>query len=286
MGLFLGIAVGLLLGLTGAGGSILAVPLLMAVLGWPLNQAAPVALLAVASAAALGSYYAWRRSIVRYRAAMLIAAVGAFTAPWGLELAGRLPGHQLVLLFAAVLVVVALRLLLGLRLAPEESAVVRATVAGDGSKAQGPVCRLNGRGRIAWTRPCALVMSAIGAVTGFLGGLLGVGGGFVIVPGLRLATELSMQSAVATSLLAIALNSAGTVVTAAVRGHDIPWTLAVPFALGSLAGMLAGQRLAPHIAGARLQQGFAALMLLVAGLMAGQALQQGGINVVPSAVRS
>ena len=71
MSVLLGIAVGLILGLTGAGGSVLAVPLLMAGLGWSLPQAVPVALLAVAAAAALGAWLAWRQSYLRYRAALL-----------------------------------------------------------------------------------------------------------------------------------------------------------------------------------------------------------------------
>lgn len=273
MSLILGMLAGLVLGLTGAGGSIFAVPLLMLGLGWSLTQAAPVALLAVAGAAALGSYMAWRHNYVRYRAAILMALAGALTAPLGLHLAGRLPHATLALLFAAVLVIVALRMLVMARIAPAEAAMVRATVAGDGRSAGGPLCRLDpSSGRIRWTRPCVLLVSAIGAATGFLSGLLGVGGGFVIVPALRVATELSMQSAIATSLLAIALTSSGTVLGAALMGHDIPFMVAVPFLVGSLLGMGGGRRLAPHIAGPRLQQGFAGLMLLVAAGMSAQAI--------------
>lgn len=273
MSLALGVLTGLVLGLTGAGGSIFAVPLLMLGLGWPLTQAAPVALLAVAGAAAMGSYFAWRRNYVRYRAAALMAAVGALTAPAGLNAAVAMPHAMLALVFAGVLCIVALRMFLMARQAPGDAALVRATVAGDGARAGGPICRLDRvTGRIRWTRPCALVVSAIGALTGFLSGLLGVGGGFVIVPGLRASTELSMQSAIATSLLAIALTSSGTVLTAALLGRDVPWRVAIPFLAGSLLGMAGGRWLAPRIAGPRLQQGFATLMVLVAAGMAVQGL--------------
>ncbi|HSW13116.1 MAG TPA: sulfite exporter TauE/SafE family protein [Solimonas sp.] len=273
MSLVLGILIGLVLGLTGAGGSILAVPLLMAGLGWSLTQAAPVALLAVAGAAALGSYFAWHRNYVRYRAAALIAMAGVLTAPLGLWLATLLPPDTLALAFAAALSGVALRMLLAARLAPAEAAMVRATVAGDGSRASGPICRLDPQsGRIHWTRPCAVAMSLIGGVTGFLSGLLGVGGGFVIVPSLRAVTELSMQSAIATSLLAIALTSSGTVLGASLMGRGIPWMIAVPFLAGSLLGMGGGRWLAPRIAGPRLQQGFALLMLIVAAGMVAKGL--------------
>lgn len=265
MSLLLGIVVGLVLGLTGAGGSILAVPLLMAALGWPMAQAVPVALLAVAASAALGSYLAWRKSYVRYRAAILMAFAGVVTAQFGLRLADILPQRWLLLAFAAVLVVVALRMFARAMSSPEESAVVRAAVAGDGSRAHGPLCRLHPRtGRIVWTRVSAAVIAMIGAITGFLSGLLGVGGGFVIVPALRAATELSMHSAVATSLMAIALTSIGTFAGALMQGRAMPWMIALPFVGGALLGMLAGHAIAPRVAGPRLQQGFAGLMLVVA----------------------
>jgi uncharacterized membrane protein YfcA len=272
MGLVLGIVVGLVLGLTGAGGSIIAVPLLMAALGWPLTQAAPIALLAVAAAATLGSYLAWRKSYVRYRAATLMAAVGVVTAQFGLRAADALPPPLLAGIFALVLAAVALRMLLQARRKPEEASVVRASVAGDGNQAHGPICKLNpSTGRIVWTRVSALVIAAIGAITGFLSGLLGVGGGFVIVPSLRAVTELSMHSAVATSLMAIALTSLGTVAGALAQGRTLPLMVALPFVAGALFGMLGGHALAPRIAGPRLQQGFAVLMIVVAAGMAAHA---------------
>lgn len=264
MSILLGIAVGLVLGLTGAGGSILAVPLLVFGLGWTLPQAAPVALLAVAAAAAYGTYVAWRKSYVRYRAAILMGAAGWITAPVGLWLASMLPQPLLMGLFAAVMVVVALRMLVQARRHPEEAAIVRATVHGDGEPADGPICRLQPSGRIRWTFPCGAVLAAIGAGSGLLTGLLGVGGGFVIVPALRAATALSMHSAVATSLMVIALASSGAAASAGFQGQAIPWLIAAPFVAGSLAGMAGGRFLAPRIAGAWLQQGFAALVLVVA----------------------
>jgi len=269
MSLFLGVLTGLVLGLTGAGGSIFAVPLLMAGLGWTLTQAVPVALLAVAASAALGTYIAWHKSYVRYKTAGLMAGAGMLTSPLGLKASTALPQTALSILFALVLVAVAIRMFLRASRVPEEAAVVRAAVAGDGSHAHGPICRLNANtGRIIWTRPCALMISAIGLVTGFLSGLLGVGGGFVIVPSLRAFTELSMHSAVATSLMAIALTSLGTVAGAVLLGRDLPWLIAVPFVIGALLGMTGGRWLAPYIAGARLQEVFAILMLLVAAGMA------------------
>ena len=271
----LGVVVGLVLGLTGAGGSILAVPLLMAGLGWGLRQAAPVALLAVCAAATFGTVTAWDATYIRYRAAILMALVGFIAAPFGLRVAAVLPVATLTLLFAGVIVIVAVRMLVQARRAPAEAGVVRATVAGDALPATGKLLRLDRHGRIAWNATAIAAISGIGAVTGFTSALLGVGGGFIIVPSLRAVSPLSMHSAVATSLMAIALTSAGTVAIAALQGATIPWMQAAPFGAGALAGMLAGRQLAPRVAGAHLQQAFATLMLLVAAGMALGAARQG-----------
>jgi uncharacterized membrane protein YfcA len=272
MTLVLGIAVGLVLGLTGAGGSILAVPLLMVGLGWTLPQAAPVALLAVCAATTFGTVAAWDATHVRYRAAMLMALGAVLTAPLGLLAARSWPLPLLSALFAGVLVLVALRMLVQARRAPAEAAVVRASVAGDALPSGGALIGVNARGRIVWNGLAAGTVAAIGAATGFLAGLLGVGGGFVIVPALRGASGLSMHSVVATSLMAIALISGVTVAGALLQGVAMPWLQAVPFVLGALAGMLAGRKLAPRIAGPRLQQAFAGLMLLVAAGMGAHVL--------------
>lgn len=260
----LGVAVGLVLGLTGAGGSILAVPLLMWGLHWTLPQAAPIALLAVFGAAAFGTLAAWDAAFVRYRAALLMGAASLLTAPLGLAAARALPLRVLLPLFGALMLLVALRLWLQAQRRPEEARVVRATVAGEGPPARGHLCELNARGRIVWTPRAAAAIAAIGALTGFVSGLFGVGGGFVIVPALRALTPLSMHSAVATSLMAIALIAAGTFLIAQVGGVPTDWAAAAPFAAGALAGMLGGRGLARRLAGPALQRGFALLMTVVA----------------------
>ena len=254
----LGLIVGLVLGLTGAGGSIFAVPLLMWGLGWSLPQAVPVALIAVCIAAGFGTVVAWDTRMVRYRAALLMAAVSWLFAPLGLRVAGQLPAMWLTLAFAGVLVIVGFRMLRQAAANPRDAQIVRADVN------RHLVCRDAATGRFEWTAAAFAVISAIGAGAGFLAGLLGVGGGFVIVPALRASTDLGMHSAIATSLMAIALISAGTVTAAALQGHVMPWRIALPPVGGALVGMLAGRRLAQHIAGPRLQQAFALAMLAVA----------------------
>ena len=271
--LVLGLIVGAVLGLTGAGGSILAVPLLMFGLGWTLPQAAPVALLAVCAAATFGTVVAWDVTHVRYRAALLMGLVAVVTAPLGIKAAGVLPLPLLTGLFAVVLVLVATRMLRQALQAPGEAAIVRATVAGDGGSAGGDWIHVNPQGRIVWGPRTAATVGAIGGMTGFIAGLLGVGGGFVIVPALRAGSGLSMHSCIATSLMAIALISAVAVAGAALQGVAIDWRAALPFVFGALAGMLGGRRLAPRIAGPRLQQGFAVVMLVVAVGLAVHALR-------------
>lgn len=261
--LLLGVIAGAVLGLTGAGGSIVAVPLLMAGLGWTLPQAAPVALLAVCAAATFGTVVAWDVTYIRYRAAIVMALAGWITAPLGLWSATLLPVDGLTALFALVLVVVSVRLLRQAVRDPAAARIVRATVSGDGGGHGGRWIQLDAQGRIRWDASASAAMAAIGAGTGFLAGLLGVGGGFVIVPALRRASALSMHSAIATSLMVIALTSAGAVGAAVLQGQLLPWEVALPFLAGALLGMWLGRGLAPRIAGPRLQQAFAGMMLAV-----------------------
>lgn len=273
MSILLGIIVGLVLGLTGAGGSILSVPLLMAGLGWPITQAATVSLLAVSMAASLGTVLAWRHSYVRYRAAMLMALAGIITAPAGIHLADSLPPAMLTAAFALLLSIVAVRMFLQAIDSGQDARIVRAAVAGEGAPAQGSICRVNpATGRLIWRWPVFATLGLIGAVTGFLSGLLGVGGGFLIVPALRATTPLSMHSAVATSLMAISLTSLGTVASGLVQGRTLPLVVALPFVLGALIGMAMGRLAAPHIAGPKLQQAFAVVACIVALVMGIHAL--------------
>ena len=106
----LGLFVGLVLALTGAGGAIIAVPLLVFGLHLGMAQAGPVGLLAVALAATLGAALGWREGLLRYKAAALMAGAGLLTSPPGLWLAQRIPNAPLTVLFALVLGAVAWRM--------------------------------------------------------------------------------------------------------------------------------------------------------------------------------
>ena len=110
----------------------------------------------------------------------------------------------------------------------------------------------------------------LGIVAGILAGLLGVGGGFVIVPALTRYTDLDVRSIQVTSLAVIALVSVSGVSAAALHGA-VPWLVALPFAGGAAAALLVGRLLASRIDGKRLQQAFAWFTVGVALLMLARA---------------
>ncbi len=257
--LALGSVVGIVLALTGAGGSIIAVPLLMFGMGWTLTQASPVALLAVACSAAIGSVLGLRAKKVRYRAAAVMAAVGIVMTPVGLYCAHRAPLLPLTLAFSVLLAGIAWRMFAQAR---------RQLPSLDADGASAAPCLVDPQtGRFRWTGRCGRALSLAGLGTGFLSGLFGVGGGFLIVPTLRRVTDLPMSAIVATSMMVITLVSTAAVIAAAAAGH-LPGVVALPFAAGAVIGMLCGRLFAARIAGPVLQQGFAVLTAAVAVTLA------------------
>lgn len=257
--LALGILIGLSMGLTGAGGGILAVPALTMSLGLSLPQAAPIALSAVALAAAVGAVHGLRHGTVRYRAALLMAALGALTAPLGSLLAHRLPAWTLSLMFAAVMLLVAWRMFRQAR-SPSLSTT-------DDTLPAKP-CQLSlSSGRFIWNRSTALTLSGIGAASGLLTGLLGVGGGFFIVPAMSHFSNAGMHSIIATSLMVIALISTASVMASASVGSLIFPAAAWWFTAAVVVGLIVGRQLTPFIPARVLQRGFAAVCALVAAAM-------------------
>lgn len=254
----LGLLIGAVLGLTGAGGGIFAVPALVFGLGMDLQSAAPVALLAVGMAAGVGAVQGLRQGIVRYKAAVVLAAAGALTAPLGIHLAHRLPAQWLNSLFVAVMLVAAYRMYQSSR--------------SDGTDAQAAlmrtkVCKVSqDTGRLVWNLRTAATLAAVGVFAGLFTGMLGVGGGFIIVPALAYFSELRMHSIVSTSLLVIALLSGVTISVAWSQGMAASGPGGV-FALAAVAGMLAGRRLAPRLSSCVMQRLFAVACVCVAAMM-------------------
>ena len=248
----LGLIVGVILALTGAGGGILAVPLLVFGAGLGVAEAGPIGLLAVGMAAALGAALGLKAGVVRYKASMLIAGTGMLASPLGVWLAHSMDHRWLTGIFGIVLLFVAFKTFVQAR---------DRRVGDDSAAAKAPPCvRSPATGRFIWTMPCARALGLSGAFTGALSGLLGVGGGFVIVPALTRFTDLEMKSVVATSLAVIAFISVAGVAASALAGK-VEWVVALPFSAGALAGMAGGRLIAARLAGAHLQRSFA----LVAG---------------------
>ncbi len=255
--LILGVFVGIILGLTGAGGGILAVPALVNGMGWSVQAAAPVALIAVASGAALGAFDGLRKKLVRYKAAMVMVLCGIPFTKVGLAVAQRLPQMLLLVLFAGLTLFVVWRL-------------VRQTIRKNGRRDDDDhaVARINPEtGRFSWTWRTASLFAGFGALTGFMTGLLGVGGGFVIVPAMRRYTDASMHGIVATSLLVIALVSSGGIVVAVSNGAPLPSPTTALFAVATALGMLIGRKLSPRFSETTIQRGFAFVLLCSAASM-------------------
>jgi uncharacterized membrane protein YfcA len=249
--LLLGLLVGTILGLTGAGGGILAVPALVFSQGWTVPEATPIALLAVTGSALVGAIEGYFRHLVRLRAAALMALTGTLAAPLGMLAAHALPERVLLVLFALALLLVAARLF-------SQREVERLHV---------PCQTHSVTGRIIWNRSSFMVLALIGAVTGFLTGLLGVGGGFVMVPALRRASHISLHGIVATSLSVIALVGAGGVLSALWHGQNLDPVIALPFMGAAAVGMLGGRQLVRLLRPEQVKHGFALLVMVVAASM-------------------
>lgn len=260
LAIVLGAVIGGVLAMTGAGGGILAVPVLVFGLGLSMTQAAPVGLLAVALAASVGAVLGLKQGVVRYKAAAFISSIGIVAAPLGLHLAQRIPNKPLALVFSVVLVYASVRML--------RNASREIRNGGAAPRREVLPCVLNpAKGRLRWTLPCARVLALTGFTSGLLSGLLGVGGGFVIIPALTRYTNLEMKSIVATSLAVIALVSIGGVTAAAISGV-MYWQVAIPFSAGAVLGLFAGRQLAHKLAVPRLQQAFS-IVGIVAAIMLG-----------------
>ncbi|MGY3175708.1 putative membrane protein YfcA [Pseudomonas sp. TE12234] len=255
-----GIAIGIILGLTGAGGGILAVPALVIGLGWSMTESAPVALFAVSAAAAVGAIDGLKKGLVRYRAALLMACLGAEFSRLGVHFAHLLPDTVLISLFSMVMVIVAIRMIRQASGSPSKA-------IGSEQCWQEKNCMLNPQtGRLRWTPKCTVSLAVVGSLSGLLTGMLGVGGGFLIVPAFQQLSDIRMHGIVATSLMTIALISA-TAVTGAIHAGTHITVIGGVFIVASVSGMLLGRIISPRIPARSIQLGFGAVCMVVAGYL-------------------
>ena len=261
LSILFGMLVGLSLGLTGGGGAIFAVPLLVYGLGTPTKEAVGISLAAVGATSFVGFLHRWKLREVELQTGLLFAFAGMLGAPIGTWLAGLLPDQVLLLSFGALMVIVAVRLW--------RQASIRTPVAGSPEcpspdTQDGPTCRRDAAGVLLLNTRCAALLLVVGVMTGVLSGLFGVGGGFVIVPALVLFSGMSIHRAVGTSLMVIALVSVSGIAAQVWSGREIAPLVTGLFVLGGVAGLFAGQRIGRRLSGPALQKVFVVAILAVA----------------------
>jgi len=272
----LGLLIGLALGSLGGGGSILAVPVLAHIAGQSAVAATSTSLVAVGVAAAVAAVSHARADRVRWDAAAAFLITGIAGTWAGSTISGRLDGNVLLLAFSGLVLAAAYRMLTacptctkvgeagavasasGSPVHVETSASMVGIEGGPGSTVVVAPSQTLASGRL---RAVSRVVAA-GSVVGFLTGLFGVGGGFVIVPALTLALGLTLPVAIGTSLVVIAGNAA---IALGFRGvESVDWGVAIPFTATMLVGSTLGAAIADRLPPTRSLQAFAALLVAVA----------------------
>jgi uncharacterized membrane protein YfcA len=245
LSLLSGSLVGLVLGLIGGGGSILAVPLLVYVVGVPSPHVAiGTSAIAVALSALSSLLGHARLGNVRWGCAIVFTAAGVLGAALGSTLGKAFDGGRLLLLFGLLMLVVAMAML------RRRSATETRFVPLTRDTAASLVPRLVG----------------FGALTGTLAGFFGIGGGFLVVPGLIAATDMPLIAAIGSSLVSVTAFGITTAANYALSDL-IDWRLVVLFVTGGVAGSILGGRLAQ-----RLSTEKTTLTRIFAGIVAGAGL--------------
>lgn len=264
LSLLFGAIVGLSLGLTGGGGAIFAVPMLVYGLGMGTREAVGISLASVGVTSFVGFLGRWRTGQVEIRTGLLFAIAGMVGAPVGSWLAGLIPETLLLTLFAFLMLFVAYRMW---RKAVTESRVATASCPVVNPDEDGPSCRRDENGNLLLTSRCARLLLLVGLLTGVLSGLFGVGGGFVIVPALVLFSGMAIHHAIGSSLLVITLVSISGVASHLYAGRVIPLEITTWFVAGGVGGMIVGTQISRRLSGPTLQKGFAVAILAVAAFV-------------------
>jgi uncharacterized membrane protein YfcA len=242
----LGLLVGFVLGLLGGGGSILAVPIFLYILGVPPKPAIAMSLAVVGLSAFVGFLTHWRQGTVALRVALpfgLCAMVGAFITA---RLSRFVPAGVQLALFAIFAFAAAIFML-------RDAAKPAAT-------------ELTSLGESARFTP-KLIPQALGV--GALTSLVGAGGGFVIVPALVLIAHVPIKPAVGSSLLIIALNALSGFI-GYIGQVPIDWSLISSFSLTAALGAIVGTTLIRRVPQQRIKQAFAILILVLGTYLVAQ----------------
>lgn len=247
-----GAVIGLVLGLVGGGGSILAVPLLVHGVGVTSAHAAiGTAAVAVAANALAGLVGHARAGTVKWRCGLLFAAAGMVGAAAGAELGKAMDGQRLLLLFGLLMITIGLSMFRKRR--GTEMPDVRLT-------------RSTARHLVPRLVPAGL---AVGLASGFFG----IGGGFLIVPALIAATRMPLSYAAGTSLVVVSALGATTAGSYALSGY-VDWRIAGLMLVGGIAGAAAGIALGKHMAARKglLEKLFAIVVIAVGGYLVATAM--------------
>lgn len=237
LALVAGGVVGLALGALGGGGSVLAVPALIYLLGFTPAAATTASLIIVTATSATALYAHAAAGHVRWKAGTAFAAAGIVPAALAGAAAARLPQPVLTAAFAGIAALAAMKMLSPAPSAGAARQVRQVKAAGTGA--------------------------GLGALTG----LLGVGGGFLAVPALVTVLAFEMQAAIGTSLLVITTNSLASLVTRSGGAAGVDWVVMAPFTGAAILGAWDGKRLAAKVSGPLLQRLFAGVLLAVAAFM-------------------
>ena len=256
-----GCAVGFALGLTGGGGGVFAVPLLVYGLAVAPREAVGISLASVGGTALAGVVPRLWRGEVELRTGLLFAVAGMFGAPIGSYLSTLISETVLLVMFGCLMLVVAWRMWAKTRnpQLPTGVCVTESQPEEDRS-----ACQRDEDGTLRLTSKCARLLVLIGLLTGVLSAMFGVGGGFVIVPALVLFSGMEIHRAVGTSLLVIFLISISGVTSYLVAGHELSLETTLQFFVGGLVGIWLGGIVAKKLKGPTLQKVFATAVVLVA----------------------
>jgi uncharacterized membrane protein YfcA len=262
-----GALIGLSLGALGGGGSILAVPVLLA-LGQTATQATTGSLVVVGVTSLAGAVTAYRAGNVLLARGVAFGAVAIGGAVLGAHASSAVPEPVLLAAFAALMLVVA-----GLMTARQ----LRSRRNGNSEKSHADRPRLDDpiitfSPTFMCQCPRALKVLVTATAVGLLTGFLGVGGGFLVVPALTLALALPMGYAAGTSLVVITITSAAALATRAGTGVAPDWWLVAALTVTAVTGSIAGARIAARTDTAQLSAAFTGLVLLVAAYTAATAV--------------
>ncbi len=234
--LAIGFGIGGSLGLLGGGGSILTVPALVYLIGQTPQVAVTTSLLIVGMNSALGAVFHRVQGTLNWRVALLFGGSGMIVSYFAAGLSKHFSSSLLLVAFAALMLVIGGLLVFrrqAAEAAPEEITLSLWKIVGGGM------------------------------VVGLLTGILGVGGGFLIVPALVMLVGLPFRQAVGTSLIVIAMNSAAGLL-GHLSGSSFDLNLITLFVVAGLAGTFAGSRLAQRLDTGRLRQAFAVFVIVLA----------------------